>query len=105
RSNRKMLVEPPPAVCPATRSVAPLTKITQWPSSETAGRIDVELPAVVEEAAEWLTRVVVPAVRSRRKTSVPPLVSTCPATRFTAVLVKATPAVAAHRRGGVAGEE
>jgi hypothetical protein len=75
-----------PLVSPATRLLAVLWKTTRRPSPEIRPGPLASLPWF--PADPRLTRVVVPACRSRTKTSMRPLVS--PGTRLDALLVKAT---------------
>jgi len=73
-------------VSPATRFLASEVKTTRFPSRLMAGQVLSPLPWMPAEST--LTRSVVPAVRSRRKTSHLPFVSL--PTRFVAVEAKAT---------------
>ena len=67
-----------------------LRKATQRPSAEITGWSEEPLPAAVALPALRLTRVVASVVLSKRKTSRAPFVSTCPATRWAALLAKTT---------------
>src|SRR5207244_3398222 len=84
RSRTKTL--PEELLSGAARLLAPLWKAMRLPSLLIDGSSDVLLPAT--PALLTLTRTVVPAVTSRRNTSLPPLVSSV--VRLTAVLLKAT---------------
>src|SRR5581483_241312 len=77
-----------PLVSSGTSVAAALAKATTPPSADRAGD---------DAAPPLLTRVVLPALRSRKKTFSPPAVS--PATRFVARETKATAVPSAERDG------
>ena len=83
-------------VSPATRLVALLMNETTFPSAEIAGTSLVEFASTPAEST--LTRVVVPLVRSRTKTSSVPFES--PVTRLFAWLENATTCPSAETAGG-----